>query len=63
MTSIAKDSNQSINTWFVDVESDDNDTYSFEVTARTAKEAAYKATGLAAAQGIYNIYYMNIYKY
>lgn len=63
MTSIANNSNQSINTWSVDVESDDNESYSFEVTARTAKEAAYKATGLAAAQGIYNIYYMNIYKY
>lgn len=49
--------------WTVEIESDDNESYTFEVNAANAQSAAHKATALAASQGVYNIYNMSIYQF
>lgn len=62
MTSIKK--NNKVNKyWTVDVESDDNEIYSYDIMAISADEAAHEATMKAANEGVYNIYSMNIYAY
>lgn len=62
MTSIKK-INKVNKYWTVDVESDDNEIFSYDITANSAEEAANEATMKAANQGIYNIYSMNVYAY
>lgn len=62
MTSIKK-INKVNKYWTVDVESDDNEIFSYDITASSAEEAANEATTKAANQGIYNIYSMNVYAY
>lgn len=62
MTSIKK-INKVNKYWTVDVVSDDNEIFSYDITASSAEEAANEATMKAANQGIYNIYSMNVYAY
>ena len=46
--------------WIVTIEDSDNESYDYEVSAPSADEAAHKATALAAADGIYDVYNMFI---
>lgn len=62
MTSqFAKSLKKLTNLWSVEIEDFDNESYSFEVTAKSADEAAHKATQMAANMGVYDVYNMFVY--